>query len=254
MWAGGDYEAVGARIAGIAERLVDIVDGRRPLRGATVADLACGTGSASIAAAVRDARVIGVDITPELIEIGATKAEAAAVVVSWIVADAADTGLDTGSVDAVVSNMGIIFVEPVRQVAEVARLLKPGGVLGFSAWLRTDTNPLMDPITAVLGPPSAAGYSPDQWAESGTAHARLSADFDDIEISTGRHVWAFDSLPMAMRFVIDESPMHVAAMQRAGSKRDELVAAFRAALAAHVGTDGRVTFTSPYVVITARRR
>ena len=38
------------------------------------------------------------------------KAEAAGVAVNWMTGDAADTGLPDGSFDAVVSNMGVIFV------------------------------------------------------------------------------------------------------------------------------------------------
>ena len=63
----------------------------------------------------------GVDITPELIALGAQKAEAAGVTIDWVTGDASDTGLPGGSFDAVTSNMGIIFVEPTSQVAEIAR-------------------------------------------------------------------------------------------------------------------------------------
>jgi hypothetical protein len=46
IWSAGRYDAVGERIAHIAERVVDAVGRRRPLADATVVDLACGTGSA----------------------------------------------------------------------------------------------------------------------------------------------------------------------------------------------------------------
>ena len=72
----------------------------------------------------------------------------------------AETGLPSGSFDAAVSNMGTIFVEPTRQVVEVARLLKPGGVLGFSSWVPDPDNPFFSPIVAVLGPPPAVGLLP----------------------------------------------------------------------------------------------
>ena len=151
-----------------------------------MADLACGTGNAALAAAAAGARVTAVDVTPELIAIGAQKAEAAGHSITWVTADAADTGLPGGSFDAVVSNMGIIFVEPTRQVAEIARLLRPGGVLGFSSWVRDPDNPFFSPIVAVLGPPPSSGYSPDQWGEADTVTDRLAADFDDVEIEPGQ--------------------------------------------------------------------
>ncbi|MCV7073552.1 SAM-dependent methyltransferase, partial [Mycobacterium rufum] len=45
IWSAGRYDAVGERIAHIAERVVDAAARRRPLDGATVVDLACATGS-----------------------------------------------------------------------------------------------------------------------------------------------------------------------------------------------------------------
>ena len=255
IWAGGNYEAVATRIATIAERVVDAVGTRHPLDGATLADLACGTGSAALAAARRGARVTGVDATAELIEVGAQKAAARDLPVVWRVADAADTGLATGSQDAVVSNMGIIFVEPRRQVTELARLLRPGGVLGFSTWVRTESNPFIDPIEAVLGPPpQEAGFTADEWGQPATATARLTADFSHIEMITDAHVWEFESVAAALRFLAEESPLHVATLTRAGDRRDELIAAFQTALAARTRGDGRVAFETPYAIITAQRR
>ncbi len=74
LWAAGRYESVAERIATIAGETVADVERRHPLRGATLVDLACGTGSAALAAAARGALVMGVDVTPELIDIGEKKA------------------------------------------------------------------------------------------------------------------------------------------------------------------------------------
>ena len=151
-------------------------------RSVDVVDLACGTGKRGAGRRVRGARVTAVDITPELIEIGAEKADRAGRVVTWVTADAADTGLPSGSFDAAVSNMGIIFVEPVAQVAEIARLLKPAGVLGFSSWVRGPGNPFFDPIVEVLGPPPIVGRTRQtSGAIPDTIADRLPTDFDDVD-------------------------------------------------------------------------
>ncbi|BCI56094.1 SAM-dependent methyltransferase [Mycolicibacterium litorale] len=253
-WASGDYDAVARRIAGIARHVVDAVAERRPLAGAAVVDLACGTGTAALAAAAHGARVTGVDVTPELIAVAAENACRSGLNLTWEVADATETGLPSGSAEAVVSSMGLIFTEPDAQVKELARLLKPGGVVGFSAWLRVAVNPLIDPIGLVLGPPPGATFSPDGWAETATTLARLWPAFTDIRITTATHRWVFASLPDALSFVVDTSPMHISAIERAGRRRDRLIGAFETALAAHVGADGRVAFDAPYRVITAERR
>ena len=255
IWSSGQYEAVALRIAPIATEVVDAVERRLPVCDAMLIDLACGTGNAAFVAAARGARVTAVDITPELIAIGARDAAAAGRSIAWVTADASDTGLPGASFDAAVSNMGTIFVEPVGMVAEMSRLLKPGGAVGFSSWVRDPANPLFTPIVEVLGPPPRPGYSPDQWGESETITARLAPDFDDIEIQRGWSTWHFESVAAGMHFLTSESPSHVDLFNRVDAEQgDRLRAAFQSALEAHADVDGRVSYEAPYVVVTARRK
>jgi ubiquinone/menaquinone biosynthesis C-methylase UbiE len=253
QWSAGRYDAVGDRIAPIAEQVVGAAKQRGEFDD--VVDLACGTGSAALAAASAGARVTAVDITPELIEIGAEKADRAGHVVTWVTGDAADTGLPGGSFDAAVSNMGIIFVEPTKQVAEIARVLKPLGVLGFSSWVREPGNPFFRPIAEVLGAPPSPGYTPDQWGQPETIAERLAADFDDVVIETGCHRWQLGTLDGAMHWVTRESPIHVSLIERIyGGTRERLLAAFEDEFRKCLDADGNVTYDAPYVVVTALRR
>ena len=254
-WSAGRYDAIGDQIATIATEVVSAAGRRVPLSDAAVADLACGTGSVALAASAAGARVTGVDITPELIALAADKAEAAGVAVNWVTGDAADTGLPGGSFDAVVSNMGVIFVEPTRQVAEIARLLRPGGVLSFSSWVPDPDTPFFRPIVTLLGPPPASDYGPDQWGVAETITDRLAGDFDDIAIETGACTWQLGTVDDAMYLLEHESPIHVSLLGNLdAAKRGELLAAFEDAMRASVTADGFVTFDAPYVVVTARRR
>jgi SAM-dependent methyltransferase len=255
IWSSGRYETVGQRIAPIAAEVVDAVERRLPVRDAVLVDLACGTGNAALVAAARGARVTAVDLTPELIAIGAAKAEAAGRSVAWLTADASDTGLPGESFDAAVSNMGIIFVEPAAMVTEISRLLKPGGAVGFSSWVRDPANPFFTPIVEVLGPPPASDYSPDQWGETDMISARLASDFDDIDIQRGWHTWQFESVSAGVHFLTSESPLHVDLFSRVDVEQsDRLRAAFQSALQAHAAVDGRVSYQAPYLVVTARRK
>ena len=231
IWAGGSYDAVGDRIAHIASRVVDAAGRRVPLAQARVVDLACGTGSAARAAA----------------------AAQRATDIAWTVADAADTGLPAASFDVAVSNMGIIFVDPDRQITEITRLLKPAGVLAFSAWVRRGSNPLFDPIVATLGPPAPAPFTPDQWGVEDTVRQRLT-QFDDIAVDHADHRWEFASVADGLEWLQTCSPMHVATFDRAGSARADLIDAFTAALQQHAAPSGAVTVTSPYVVVSATYR
>ena len=167
IWSSGRYESVAERISRIAVQTVDAAARRRDLTGAALVDLACGTGSAALAAAQRGAVVTGVDLTPELIAQAEEKAAAVDATITWIAADAANTGLPDAGFDVVVSNMGIVFVDPQQQVDELERILKPAGTLAFSTWVRDASNPLFDPIIEVFGAPSATG--PDQWGDPAVA-------------------------------------------------------------------------------------
>ncbi|MBX7450561.1 class I SAM-dependent methyltransferase [Mycolicibacterium sp. 3033] len=246
IWAGGHYDTVGDRIAHIASRVVDAAGRRRSLSQARVVDLACGTGSAARAADAAGAQVTGVDVTPELIELAARRAPG----ITWTVGDAAATGLPSSSFDVAVSNMGIIFVDPDRQLAEITRVLKPAGVLSFSAWVRGESNPLFDPIVDTLGPPAPAPFTPDQWGDEHIVAQRL-ARFDDVEFDHGEHRWEFESVGEGLQWLQTGSPMHVATFDRAGAARQDLTAAFTRALQQHASPSGAVSVTSRYVVVTA---
>lgn len=117
-WSAGRYEAVAQLIAPIA---AEVIAAAAPGPGTALVDLACGTGTAALAAAAKGARVTGVDLTGELLAIAAAKPGASAI--TWVTADASATALPDAGFDAAVSNMGIIFVEPVAMVAELARLI-----------------------------------------------------------------------------------------------------------------------------------
>ncbi|MGW0161813.1 class I SAM-dependent methyltransferase [Mycobacterium sp. NPDC003323] len=253
IWSAGRYEAVAQQISPIAVRVVETVNRLHPLPGAAVVDLACGTGTAALSAAAAGAEVTGVDLTPELLALAADKPGGDAV--RWVAGDAAATGLPDAGFDAVVSNMGIIFVEPASLVAEVARLLRPGGVFGFSTWVRDAHNPFFDPIVEVLGPRPNAEYSPDQWGEADVITTRLADDFADIFIENDAHTWTFESLTAAVQFVTEESPMHVDVLSRVEqATRTKLVDAFTAALSACARADGSVSFEASYAVVAALRR
>jgi SAM-dependent methyltransferase len=252
-WSTGRYESVAEQIAPIADEVVAAADRCAPLADTDVVDLACGTGSAALAAHARGARVTAVDITAELVAQAQRKAADRSI--TWLMADASATGLPDRAFDAAISNMGIIFVEPAAQVAELRRLLKPAATLAFSSWVCSGVNPFFTPIVDVLGPPPAADHAPDQWGDEDVITARLGDGFDDIGVSAGAHTWRFPSVAAAVRFVTEQSPMHVSVFDMLDpNARERLRGAFEAAMRSHADDAGAVAFDAPYVVVTARRR
>ena len=98
-----------------------------------VVDLACGSGPMSRELAQPGRTVIGLDLSESELALAADRGPG-----PWIRADGLRLPFRDGSVDVVTSSMGLVVVQPLAQVlAEVARVLRPGGVLaGIAPALR----------------------------------------------------------------------------------------------------------------------
>ena len=101
-----------------------------------VLDVGTGSGgTVSIPAAQRGANVTGSDLTPELFDAARARAEAAGVEVQWVQADAESLPFEDASFDRVLSTFGHMFAPRHEQAAaELARVVRPGGVVGTCTW------------------------------------------------------------------------------------------------------------------------
>ena len=103
--------------------------------GDRVLDIACGPGTAALAARELGAgRVAGVDYARGMI--AAADADAGArPAVCYAVADALALPFADASFDVVISSFGLIFAaDPKLAAAEAARVLPPGGRVGLLVW------------------------------------------------------------------------------------------------------------------------
>lgn len=114
--------------------------------GMTVVDLGCGAGLDTLMAADRvgpKGRVIGVDISSEMAALARDNAaEAGFANVEVIESPVEQLPLGSASVDAVIAN-GIVNLAPEKErlVAEVARVLKPGGAMTAAEIVLTEDIP-----------------------------------------------------------------------------------------------------------------
>lgn len=104
-------------------------------------DACCGTGASALPAAQLvgvSGRVIGVDLAePALaLALARTKARSRSLRnVDFQAVDVENTGLPSGSFDAVVCVFGVFFLPDMAgAVAEMWRLVRPGGVLAITVW------------------------------------------------------------------------------------------------------------------------
>ena len=123
--------------------------------GQTVLELACGTGETGMRAAAivgSGGRVIETDQAPAMVEAALRRAaELGLDNVEARVMDAEHLELPDGSVDAVVCRWGLMLMaDPAACVAEVLRVLRPGGRLAANVWGPPEDNPWPAVVLGVL--------------------------------------------------------------------------------------------------------
>jgi 2-polyprenyl-3-methyl-5-hydroxy-6-metoxy-1,4-benzoquinol methylase len=89
--ATGDFPDIATTIVDVAEVLGEAAD---PQPGQDVLDVATGTGNVAIPVAQPGARVVGLDITPELFEDARRGAAEAGVEIDWVEGDAEELPFD----------------------------------------------------------------------------------------------------------------------------------------------------------------
>ncbi|NLE18873.1 MAG: class I SAM-dependent methyltransferase [Propioniciclava sp.] len=98
-------------------------------RAQVVVDLACGSGAMGRELSQDGRTVLGVDLAESELRLADERGDG-----PFICADALDLPLADASVDAVVSSMGAVVIQPAHALfTEVGRVLRPGGVFAFTA-------------------------------------------------------------------------------------------------------------------------
>ena len=162
-----------------AARLVKFANVRA---GQNVLDVGCGTGVVAITAARIGAHVLGVDLTPELLKRARDNAGLANVEIDFREGDAEALPFDDAAFDVVLSQFGHMFApRPNVAIAEMLRVLKPGGTIAFATW---PPELLIGSSFALVGsymPPPPPGVSPPpQWGDVAVVRDRLGSAVKDI--------------------------------------------------------------------------
>ena len=185
VWTAGSYPDVGRNFLPMAAHLVEDV-------GVTaddeVLDVACGTGNAAITAARRGASVVGLDLTPAMLEDARANARLAGVdAVAWREGDAADLPFADDRFDVTLSCVGHMFATPPEDAAsELLRVTRPGGRIGFTSWTPGSVVPAMARVRADYLP---AGAGPDEppfaWGDPAVVRDRLGDGVTELDFETG---------------------------------------------------------------------
>ena len=198
--------------------------------GQAVLDVGCGTGVAALTAARAGARVRALDLSPALIEHGRKHAALAGVEIEFTEGDAEALPYENSAFDVVISQFGHMFApRPQVAIAEMRRVLKPGGTIAFSTWPPEHFVGQMFALVGKFVPPPPGAAPPPQWGDPNTVRQRLGEAVTDVAFD--RAVMAFPALsPQHYRKGIEETLGPVVKLVAALKDEPARLAAFRAEL------------------------
>lgn len=147
-------EKMSAPTGSITERMLAMV---YPGPGDRILDLACGVGEPAFAIAERvgrEGRVLGLDLSPQMIEAAQAWAgeHGVGTVEFRAIPGELDLGVEAGSFDAATCRLGLMFMpDPVAALRELRAALRPGGRVVVSTWGPPEKNPNFALPMQILG-------------------------------------------------------------------------------------------------------
>ncbi len=168
-----------------------------------VLDVACGNGNATLSAAHRFCRVVGLDYVPALLERARERAAAERLNIDFVEGDAEALPFPAESFDAALSTFGVMFApNQEKAAAELTRVVRRGGRIALANWTPEGFIGHMLNTVAKRVPPPAGVASPVYWGNEQRLR-ELFAGAQRIEVT--RRIFNF-------RY---ESPEHMIAVFRA---------------------------------------
>jgi len=206
----------------------------RARSGQTVLDVACGTGVVAVTAARAGAYVRALDLSPALLERARANASLAGVEVEFREGDVEALPYADASFDVVLSQFGHMFApRPEVAVAEMLRVLKPGGTIAFSTWPPEHFVGQMFALVGRYVPPPPGAAPPPQWGDPNAVRQRLGDAVADVSFDRGEMVFAALS-PQHYRKGVEETLGPVVKLVASLQSDPPKLAAFRAELDAFI--------------------
>ena len=215
-------------------------------------DIGCGSGYAAAMAAARGARVTGIDITPELIEIARERVPTG----DFQVGTRDALPFDDAGFDAAVGFHAFQFAgDPARAVREAARVVKPGGLVAATTFAEPERNEstalhlALEPLRGAA--PAGGRHLPYGLSAPGGLERLLeSASLKPVRSGEVPLDWAHDTTDQAIRAVL-ASGGGAMAIEAAGE--DAAYAALQHAVTPFTRPDGSVSMRNVFRYAIARR-
>ncbi len=171
------------RLAAVLEPVHDeLVERLAPGPGERWLDVGAGTGATALRAARAGAQVTAIDGAAPMIEKAREDAAEAGLSVRLDVGNVEYLPYDDGEFDVAASNFGFVFAADHANVAgELARVVRPGGRLGFTAW---KPNPKLSELYRRFTEEPLEGREATEWGREDHVEDMLGEDFE-LEFSDG---------------------------------------------------------------------
>jgi SAM-dependent methyltransferase len=256
VWGLGDYTAIARHLAPISAALVEAVGIGA---GDDVLDVGVGDGNTAIPAARAGARVTGIDLTPAQLDLARARCEAEGVEVDLREGNAEALPLPDAAFDVVVSSMGLIFApDHEAAAAEVARVLRPAGRFGITAWAGGGwSGTLWDRAADLLPPPPPGAPRSEEWGDPAVAVTRLAEAGLEATAEERPFFWEAESVEACARFFEEAAGPFVAVFGQAAARgtTEEVRAVLVDEMArANEASDGTCRLPAPYLLVNGVRR
>jgi ubiquinone/menaquinone biosynthesis C-methylase UbiE len=206
----------------------------------------------AIRAARTGARVTAIDISEPMLEKARRSADELGVPVQFDLGNVEYLPYDDASFDVVASNFGLVFAPDHANVAaELARVTRPGGRLGFSAW---KPDPKLGELYRRFTDEPLEGREAYEWGREDHVEDMLAEhfalEFEDgtlsIEAESGEEVWKLFS---------ESAPPVVSLVAKLGEgRREEFHRAFVELYEGYRTDEGGIRAPRRYLIVLGRRK
>ena len=226
--------------------------------GKSLLDVCCGPGMIAEAAAALGAEATGIDFSSAAVRIASSRVGAA----RFDVGDAQSLPYADDHFDAVVCGFGIIHLpHPNRALAEMHRVLKPGGRLALSVWeMPSAANGfglIYGSIKAHANLDVDLPHGPDFFQFSDPDRlkgALLHTGFEKADIGNVPQFWEFDDAHGLVTGIMEGSVRAKALISaQSADARRAVENAIDAGMQAWAGADGRYRVPMPALIGSATK-
>lgn len=212
-----------------AQRLLELMS---PKPGDRILDVACGTGAVAIPAAKKvgpAGQVTATDYSPRMVAEAEKEAKKHGLSnINCACMEAQNLEFPANSFEALTCGFALFFSDMKRALAEMHRVLVPGGKLGLSLWGKGAIVPQWPILGETIKEYGLRPVVPNPiaWRPGDIEALLTSAGFSDIEIVEERYDLAFREASEVWEFTLSVGPIEVMLEQLSENERQEFIDAF----------------------------